>query len=242
MDPSSGGASTLRETPPPQDPPVQATPTTRATTDGPPDGFRNSSDAKKELKPEMRACTSTQGPESLWAEDLYATRGINDSIVEELLNHRVLKGEYSGGRWKSIPLDPESEDRRFYDGLVRILNKIIQAAKPSLKGHGHRRAIVTAFKQQDHEEVHRPFGPAPPDLAKAYSMPDILIVGQDDRLLPHPIPNGNNVSSEEFPHAIVVGDVKLDSNTRRKAPASGPNDEDTKAQVIGYARYVADFH
>jgi len=235
MDPSGGGSQELRATPEPQTAPVHSTPTTRATTDGPPDGFRNTLDVKQDLKPEMQPCTSTQGPESLWVKDIYEYHNIDDASAKKVLNDPALAGERYQGKWKNIPSNAKEEDDTLYDALINLLNKVIQTSKTHGGFQGDRRAVNASSTQQAHEEAHRPFGPTPPDRARVYSKPDILIVGQDDRILPHAL--SNDVTSEEYRHAIVVGDVKLDLKANSRV-TGGPNDQDTKAQVVMYARYV----
>ena len=175
-------------------------------------------------------------------ENIYRYHQIDDASAKKVLNDPALAGEHSRGKWKNIPSSTK-EDDALYEALVKLINKAIQAVKTRGNFDGDRRAIKTAFTQQNHEEAHRPLGPAPPKPTRVYSKPDILIVGQDDRLLPHAL--SNDLTSEEFRHTIVVGDVKLDSTTNTKGAKTkprvpgGPNDEETRAQVVMYARYAA---
>ena len=205
------------------------TPLAPITSNGPPHGFKVAKDALEAVQAEMKSCTASLGKEvdDSGLDELYARLGIKDSYITSLLATHSLKSEYEGGRWKRIPHKAERE-KELYAPLTVLFNKIFHFFEADGKfGRGTRSFIVTASKMQWHDDastLHDPLA-----AAKVGTMPDFLVVGQDDNQLPHPLEE--SLTHQEYRHTIDIGDAK------RKEGSAG-NQED-RAQVVSYGWTVS---
>jgi len=209
-----------------------STPTTLDTSNGPLDGYPTAKKCRKAVTAEIKPCTASlsapKGPNDTdWLEALFRYHGIDDEEVTALLARPELAEQYSDGRWTSIPSTGPEKD--LYKPLTDLMNKIFGLLKREGKFNGKRLAIITAFTVQQHEDGHRPPGAPGSKASEAGTKPDILIVGQDQRQLPHPL--SQKPTAQEYRRTVVVGDVKLDRES--------PGNQNDRSQVVMYARYAA---
>ena len=203
------------------------TPLAPITSNGPPHGFKVAKDALDAVRAELKSCTASIGKkvDDNGLDELYARLEIKDDYIESLLATHSLKAEYEGGRWKRIPVKVQDE-KDLYAPLTVLFNKLFHFFEADGKfGSGTRSFIVTASKMQWHDDASTPHDPLA--AARVGTMPDFLVVGQDDSQLPHPLEE--SITHEEYRRTIVIGDAKKKKEGRAES-------QEDRAQVVSYGR------
>jgi len=213
------------KTPPKQaDPAPFSTPVSHTTSEGPLNGYKTTELSRGDLRKEFKTCTITLPNASGWLDRVLKFHNINDADAKKVLvDLEKLSGVYDAKNdvWTVFP-DRRNKECDLYEPYKKLLQAILDSLKKTVLKNP-RQVRISASKQQNHQESHRPSESS--GEKQVSSRPDVLIVGEDPKFLPNsldtPLPS-------EFLRAIVVGDIKRES--------AHDGEEEIISQVAMYAR------
>ena len=220
-------------TPPNRQPPPHngSTRILYSASEGPLGGYAKADDVKDAIALEFKYCLTTLPNDLVALNALFARHGIDGAVAQAILS-ALPADVYSNGRWqKSLPLKAQQE-KDVYIPFRDIINHIFASipVDPSRPPINRRWAFVSANKPTKQTKDAQNPSRSPDIVIK--TRPDMIIFGEDSRLLPA------NLSLGDYERAIIVGEFKKDS----EVPQDGPETmEEIRAQIGAYARYVAIF-